>query len=198
MPVGEELAERLGAEFLDREIVAQVAVRAGIPENEARELRRAAAQRSGSASPPRSPRAHPKLRCPTRFTDEQLPDLTMQERLVRSDAQRSSRRPRTRGNAVIVGRGGAFILGKRPDVLHVQLHASMDARIRYLMSRVEEIPEEARPDETSLRDTVHGRSTPRGPSTSSRLFGVDWLDARDYDLAVDTGTACGRRRRRSP
>ena len=34
VPIGRRLAERLGAEFLDRAIVAQVAVRSGVPESE--------------------------------------------------------------------------------------------------------------------------------------------------------------------
>src|SRR5689334_13701341 len=50
------------------------------------------------------------------------------------------------GNAVIVGRGAAFILRGRPGTLHVQLHAPLDARIRNLARRVEEIPEDVRPD----------------------------------------------------
>jgi cytidylate kinase len=91
-----------------------------------------------------------------------------------------------RGNAVIIGRGAAWILGKRPGVFNVQLHASMDSRIRYLMSRVEEIPVDARPEEKSLRELCRSVDAARADYVR-RLFGVDWLDARSYDLAVDTG-----------
>jgi cytidylate kinase len=87
---------------------------------------------------------------------------------------------------VIVGRGGAWILGKRPDVLNVQLHASLDARVRYLLARVEEIPPQARPEEKSLRELCKSVDAARAEYVR-RLFGVDWLDARSYDLAIDTG-----------
>ena len=73
-----------------------------------------------------------------------------------------------RGNAVILGRGGAFILAHRPDALHVQLHASLDARVRYLLARVEEIPAEARPEEKRCASCAR-RSTRPGPSTSRQV-----------------------------
>ncbi len=184
VPVGKRLAERFDAELLDRAIVAQVAVRSGIPENEIESYdermpsfwqRVTAALASGSPEPQLSPPPYP----------DQLPATSMQERLseiTRLVIQEAAER----GNAVIIGRGGAWILGKRPDVLNVQLHASMDARVRYLMSRVEEIPADARPEEKSLRDLCQSVDAARGEYVK-RLFGVDWLDARSYDLAVDTG-----------
>ena len=91
-----------------------------------------------------------------------------------------------RGNAVILGRGAAFILGKRPGMLHVQLHASLDARVRYLLARVEAIPPEARPEEKSLRELCQSIDAARAEYVR-RLFGADWLDATHYDLAIDTG-----------
>jgi cytidylate kinase len=67
------------------------------------------------------------LRRQTRFNDDQLSLLSTHDQLVavtRSVIEEAAER----GNAVIVGRGAAFILAKREDVLHVQLHASMEAR----------------------------------------------------------------------
>ena len=90
------------------------------------------------------------------------------------------------GNDSLSTRGGAWSLGKRPDVLHVQLHASIDARVRYLLSRVEEIPPDARPEERALRDICKSIDAARGEYVK-RMFGVDWLDARSYDIAIDTG-----------
>ena len=62
---------------------------------------------------------------------EQVPTGTMQERLA-TVTRAVIEEAAERGNAVIIGRGAAWILGKRPDVLNVQLHASMEARVRYL------------------------------------------------------------------
>ena len=62
----------------------------------------------------------------------------------------------------------------------------MDARIRYLMSRVEEIPGEETPDEKALRALCASVDAARADYMRS-LFNADWLDARNYDLSIDTG-----------
>ena len=184
VPVGKQLAERFDAELLDRAIVAQVAVRSGIPEAELESYderlpsfwqRVTAALASGSPEPQLTSVPYA----------EQLPATSMQERLV-ALTRLVIEEAAERGNAVIIGRGAAWILGKRPGVFNVQLHASMDSRIRYLMSRVEEIPVDARPEEKSLRELCRSVDAARADYVR-RLFGVDWLDARSYDLAVDTG-----------
>jgi cytidylate kinase len=182
-PIGEALAERFGAELLDREIVALVAERAGIPEQEAEGYdeqlpglwqRIAAALAAGSPDP-----AIPPLPV------EMLPATAVHERLARL-TRAVIEEAAARGNCVILGRGGAFIVGRRPDALHVQLHATLEARVRYLLLRFEEIPADTRPDEVSLQElcrTMDGRRS----SYIRRLFGVDWLDPNNYDLSIDTG-----------
>jgi cytidylate kinase len=181
--VWRQLASRFDAEVLDREIVAAVAERAGIPEAEAEGYderlpglwqRIATALAAGSPDPAIPPL--PAEMLPATAVHERLALLT---RTVILEAAE-------RGNAVILGRGGAFIIGRRPDTVHVQLHAPLDARVRFLMTRIEEIPPDTRPDEESLRDlcrTMDGRRS----EYIRRLFGVDWLDATHYDLSIDTG-----------
>lgn len=184
VPIGRALAERLDAEFLDRAIVALAAVRAGIPENELEtydERLPSLWQRVAAALASSSP--EPAL--PSLPYTEQIPPQNVHERLV-AVTRTVIEEAAERGNAVIVGRGGAFILGRRPGVLHVQLHASLAARVHYLLSRVEEIPPEARPEEDSLRALCRSIDATRADYLR-RLFGVDWLDATHYDLAVDTG-----------
>ena len=184
VPVGRALADRFGAEFLDRAIVAQVALRAGIPEQELESYderlpslwQRVASVLATSSPEPAAPAAP--------YPDHLAP-MSVHERLVgitRTVIEEAAER----GNAVILGRGAAFILGKRPGVFHVQLHASLDARVRYLLSRVEQIPPEARPEEKSLRELCQSIDAARAGYVR-RLFGADWLDATWYDLAVDTG-----------
>jgi cytidylate kinase len=184
VPVGKQLAERFGAELLDRAIVAQVALRSGIPEQELEGYderlpsfwqRVTAALASGSPEPQLASLPYA----------DQLPATSMQERLV-AITKLVIEEAAERGNAVVIGRGGAWILGRRPDAVHVQLHASMDARVRYLLSRVEELPPDARPEEKSIKELCQSVDAARGEYVR-RLFGVDWLDARSYDLAVDVG-----------
>ncbi len=184
VPVGCALAEKLGAEFLDRAIVAQVAVRSGIPEDELETYderlpsfwqRVASALASGS----------PEIAMPVSPHAEQLSHMTTHDRLVaitRSVIEEAAQR----GNAVIVGRGAAFILGRQEGTLHVQLHASLDARIRYLMSRVEDLPTETPFDERSLRELCISIDAARAGYIRG-TFNADWLDPRHYDLSIDTG-----------
>ena len=180
--VWRQLAGRFEAEVLDREIVAAVAERAGIPEEEAEGYderlpglwqRIATALAAGSPDP-----AIPPLPA------DMLPATAVHERLARL-TRTVIEEAASRGNCVILGRGGAFIIGRRPDAIHVQLHAPIDARVRHLMARVEEIPPDTRPDEVSLRDLCRTMDARRAEYVR-RLFGADWLDAAHYDLSIDT------------
>ena len=184
VPVARILADHLSLEFLDRAIVAQVAVLSGIPETELEmydERLPTFWQRIAAALTTSSP----EVAMPSIEYAEQMSHLTTHDRLVaitRSVIEEAAER----GNAVIVGRGAAFVLGRMPGTLHVQLHASMDARIRYLMSRVEEIPGEEIPDEKALRELCASVDATRARYVRN-LFNTDWLDARNYDLSIDTG-----------
>jgi cytidylate kinase len=183
VPVGRALADRLRAEFLDRAIVAQVALRSGIPENELESyderlpgLWQRIASALATSSPEVSMPAIPYEHMPSMSTHDRLVQIT---RTVIEEAAE-------RGNAVIVGRGAAFILRGRPNVLNVQLHASLPARIRYLLTRVEEIPPDTRPDERSLEELCRSIDNARAEYIR-RLYGVDWLESIHYDLSIDTG-----------
>jgi hypothetical protein len=181
--IGRAVAERFDAQFLDRQIIALVAARSGIPESEAEGYderlpgvwqRLAAAFAVGSGEvvlPTISPGSLPAPDMPDR-----LAALT---RAVIEEAAET-------GNAVILGRGGAFILAGRPGVLNVQLHASLEDRLRYLVSQVDEIPPDARPDEASLRQLCRSVDEARARYLR-RHFEVDWNDARHYHLSLDTG-----------
>jgi cytidylate kinase len=161
-----------------------VALRSGIPERDLEtydERLPGFWQRVASALASSSP--EPEV--PSLPYGEQLSALSVHDKLVaitRAVIEEAAQR----GNAVIVGRGAAFILGKRPGMLHVQLFASVDARIRWLLARVEELPAEARPEEKSLRELCQSIDAERAEYVR-RLFNADWLDARHYDLAIDSG-----------
>jgi cytidylate kinase len=184
VPVGRQIAERLGADFLDRALVAQVAIRSGIPETQLEtydERLPSFWQRVAAALTTSSP----DVVMPASPFSEELSQLTTHDRLV-AITRNVIEEAAERGNVVIVGRGAAFILGRRDDTLHVQLHASIDARIRYLLSRVEELPTEQIPDEKKLRELCISVDAARAEYIRG-LFNADWLDARNYDLSIDTG-----------
>jgi cytidylate kinase len=184
VPVARVLAERFGAEFLDRAIVAEVAVRSGIPETELEtydERLPTFWQRVASALATSSP----EVAMPVPTYDDRLSHMTTHDRLV-AITRNVIEEAAQSGNAVIVGRGGAFILGRQPGMLHVQLHAPIEARLRYLISRVDEVPADVRPDERSLRAMCQSVDAARADYIRG-IFGADWLDATNYDLSLDTG-----------
>jgi cytidylate kinase len=77
-------------------------------------------------------------------------------------------------------------LAAHPGVFHVQLHASLDARVRYLLARVEDVPAQARPEEKALRELCQTVDAAREEYIRD-VFGADWRDVTHYDLALDTG-----------
>jgi cytidylate kinase len=181
--VGRLLAQQFGAEFLDRAIVAQVALRSGIPESQLQsydERLPSIWQRLASALASGAPDIGTLPTVP-----EDQPALSIHERLVQT-TRTLVEEAAARGNAVIVGRGGAFILARRPGVLNVQLVADLDDRVRYLLSRADEAPEAASLDESALRELCSSVDAARAEYVRS-IFGADWMDARHYDLVVDTG-----------
>jgi cytidylate kinase len=182
-PIGRALATRFGVPFLDREIVAAAAERAGIPESEAEgydERMPGLWQRIATALATSAPEvAVPASAMETSVSPaigERLFELT------RSIIQEAA----AAGDVIILGRGAGFILAGRPEVMRVHLHASLADRVRYLISKVEELPADARPDEASLRDLCRSVDAARA-AYLRRRFDVDWMDARHYDLALDTG-----------
>lgn len=183
VPIGRRLAERFGAEFLDRAIVSRAAVRVGIPEDELElydERLPSFWQRITSALAAGAP----DVAMPPLPYDE-MPHMSPHDRLmtvVRSVIEEAA----ARGNAVIVGRGAAMILGRRPGVLNVQVHASLAARIRYLEIHAEEAAGEKHPEGESLADLCRSIDAARSEFIK-RTFGVDWLDSANYDLTLDSG-----------
>jgi cytidylate kinase len=87
-------------------------------------------------------------------------------------------REAARGDAVIVGRGSAYVLRDHPHALHVFLHAPTDVRVRYLIESLGLDEPEAR---KRLKETDANRA-----AGIRQLYGHDWWHPSHYDLAVDT------------
>jgi len=183
-PVGRDLARRFDAEFLDRNIVAAVAERSGVGEREAEgyDERLPGIWQRVAAALATSPT---ELVVPPMPADMLVSGAGVQERLA-ALTEAVIHEAAERGNAVIVGRGAGFIVGRRADAVHVLIHAPLDVRVRFLLSRVEEIPADTRPDEQSLAALCRAVDARRAEYVR-RHFGVDWLKATNYDLAIDTG-----------
>lgn len=83
-----------------------------------------------------------------------------------------------RGDAVIVGRGGHAILGARPDVLRVFMHAPRAWRVGRIVEATGIRPETA---EAEVDRVDRARA-----AYIHQWYGVTFGDARAYDLCVDT------------
>jgi cytidylate kinase len=195
--VGRLLVERFGSECLDREVVFEAARRAGIPARLAAELDERAPGWLTRLSMALTA-AYPEVIAPAAASETTVPgDEDRLAELTNEVIEEAA----GRGNAVIVGRGGAFILRGRPGVLHVQLEASLEARIRYCREQAEGLAERLAAGETAegelaqlregLDDDSLGRlcrdvDAARG-AYLRRRFGVDWRDPSHYHLVLDTG-----------
>ena len=180
--VGRLLAGRFDADYLDREVVFEAARRAGIPATIADELDERTpgwVTRLGIALTA----AYPEVIIPDLAGDAAAP--AYEDRLAAFTGEVIGEAAERR-NAIIVGRGGAFILRDRPEVLHVQLEASLEARVRYCRMQVEETGGQDLPDDAAVARLCTSVDKARG-AYLRRHFGVDWRDPAHYHLVLDTG-----------
>jgi cytidylate kinase len=83
------------------------------------------------------------------------------------------------GNVLVVGRGGQALLKKHPGVLHVQIVAPIDSRIRAVAERD---GLEWRAAQSRVRASDRART-----DYVRRYHGVDRLDSTLYHLVINTG-----------
>ena len=83
------------------------------------------------------------------------------------------------GNVVIVGRGGQAVLQEKPGVLHVRIEAPLNVRMQRVQERENHTPQEAQ-RLIGERDKVSARYV-------KRFYDVDWSDPMRYHLVINTG-----------
>lgn len=170
------LAQRLEAEVIDRRLVAEVAGRLGFTADAV-----AAQDEHAKSVVDRLVRSFAALgeaygtgwdvRYGEPLADPQEAVQLLTEQVIRQTARR--------GNAIIIGRGGAFVLADWPDALHVFLRSAESVRIRAIMARFAFAEEEA-------RRRLHQIDADRA-AYMRQNYGTDWRDPRHYDLVLDTG-----------
>jgi cytidylate kinase len=174
------VAQRLGADLVDRKIFDEVVRRLDMPEDEVEKLEEAPGsllnrvlQALGSASiefaaPPEGSVWTPPYSDPTFDTSKAVLQITQE---VIREAYRS-------GNAVIVGRGAGYVLLGETDVLHVLATGPREARI----ARVRELYGLS---EEEARRKVKQTDANRGAHVK-QVYGHDWLDPAHYHLVLNT------------
>jgi cytidylate kinase len=179
--VGQILAQRLGADLLDRAIMDEVARRLQLPDEEieahdehpgsliGRLLTALGTASVDVSAPPEVVAWTPPYADPA--FDPRQAVLNITQEVIREAART--------GNAVIVGRGGAYLLRDHPQALHAFLQAAMPVRIATVM-RVLGVGEE------QARHRIRRTDTNRG-AYIRQVYGHDWRHPSHYDLVLDTG-----------
>ncbi len=163
--VGPQVAERLGCDFIDRAIPAQVAERLDVPV--------AHAEIHDEAAAPGFTRLLARL---PNTSGVVLPEATSPdfcratERLLIEAADA--------GDVVVLGRAGAIVLRDRPDVLRVRLDGPEEARVFQAM-RVEGVTE----DEARRRQRSSDRAR---MDYVKHFYRADPRHPRHYHLVLDS------------
>jgi len=172
--VGPRVAERLGVEFLDRAIPASVARRMGLPEAAVASYDEQPRSRMGRL-------VESLARVPNPSGDESAERLDLDEDRMQAEIEEFLARASASGG-VVLGRGGAVVLGSVPGALHVLLTGPREARVEQAME-IEDIDRETAEKRLGANDRAR-REYVRG------RYGVDGDDPSLYHLVID-GTAFG-------
>jgi cytidylate kinase len=172
--VGPRVAERLGVEFLDRAIPASVARRMGLPEAAVASYDEQPRSRMGRL-------VESLARVPNPSGDESAEHLDLDEDRMQAEIEEFLARASASGG-VVLGRGGAVVLGSVPGALHVLLTGPRQARVEQAM-RIEGVDQKTAEQRLEANDSAR-REYVRG------RYGVDGDDPSLYHLVID-GTAFG-------
>ena len=175
--IGRLAARELGFAFIDREVLRLAAERLGteMSQLEHRDERSSSLienlLRGFFLGAPEVPATFRHLKPPV--YDRDL--FSLECRIMNEIADRYS--------AVIIGRGGFFALRDRPagSVTRVFIHAPLEFRVHRVM-KARNIPEaEAR---SAIEECDRGRSR-----FIRDMTGVEWTDAKNYHLCIDSSVA---------
>jgi cytidylate kinase len=173
--IGQRLAERLGASYLNTQIIQEVAHRLGISEATAAEYDERAeafierlARVLWLSNPALAPISTPASALPFETTTQAFVEVTRE--LVREAART--------GNAVIFGHGAQFILAQQPGVLHVRFIAPLAFRVEQVMQREQISRAEA---ERRVRAEDQRRA-----NAIRQFYHADWHAPDPFHLILNT------------
>ncbi|GEM_PF-45079 len=171
--IGERLSARLKAIYLDREILRHAAEKLKVTEEELETL--------DEKNTPfwESILLSSNYVTPTLYT----PPVTMGVFPMDQDLFRVEKEIITRvaekNTAIIVGRGGSYILRAHPRHASLYLHADISVRCERIQA-IYKLPVAKALKMLQENDKTRSRYL-------HHVTGVDWSDARQYNLCIDTG-----------
>ena len=164
--IGRLVAEQLGYQFYDRELVNQVAERSGFSPEFIEE--------SGEYASAKSSLLFAMATAGQYSAD----GLSMHDRLY-IEQTRFIEELAEQGRCVIVGRCADYILREHKDCLHVFIHADMKSRAKRIVERYGEkdkSPEKRLAEKDQKRRVYYKNYT-----------GRNWGQAQNYDLCLNSG-----------
>jgi cytidylate kinase len=179
-PIGAIVAERLDAELVDRKLYDEVSRRLDLPSDEVERQEECPSslldrvlQALGTASvefaaPPEATAWNPPYGEVAFDTRKAVLQVTQE---VIREAARS-------GNAVIVGRGGPYVLNDVPGIMHVFVHGDQAERAR-MVQRVHGL------DEAEAMSRVKSTDANR-TAYVKQVYNHDWLRATHYHLVLNS------------
>jgi len=170
--IGYSAAKELGFKYIDREILRQAAERLGTDTGALEYLDERSASlletimKGFSFGLPEI-----SLPLPQRRPVDHRELFAVECKIMNEIAERYS--------AVIVGRGGFNALKNRPEVIRVFVHAPLEFRIERIM-KAQNIKDK-KEVQTRVKESDHTRA-----KFIKDMAGVDWTDARNYHLCIDS------------
>ena len=169
LAVAERAARALGYRYVDRQLPVVVAKRLHItPE---------AVEASEDSRRTLGERLVDSLERATPETAEASAAEPLDEELLAAVAA-AVREYAAKGNCVIVGRGAFAILGPRPDVLRVFMHAPREWRVAHVMETTQ-VPRDLAEGEIDRVDRAR-------IAYIRQWYGLTFGDPQNYDLCIDS------------
>jgi cytidylate kinase len=168
--VGQQLAAKLQVAYVDREIINKAAQQLQVSETDIE-------SRDETITPLwreiliTSPYINPSLYVPPPICEPTDKELYQTESEIIDQISKNF-------SAVIVGRGGSFLLKDHPRHMSVFLHAAMPFRIKRVKMLYNLSEEKARKfiDSSDKARSIYLKA----------ITGRDWIDVRQYQLSIDT------------
>lgn len=171
--VADLLCQELGYCRMDKDILMQIAAKAGIDVDALLELERGFAKRARLVSDEMTSLYRKQAAA---FDKRGAVDDKTYAQILRETLEELAQT----GDAVIVGRGGQMILADHPHALHVRLYAPSEVRARRLAAR------EALTEAAALH-RIEQSDEQKRQYIRQMFNNADWRNPKHYHLAIDTG-----------
>ena len=164
-------AQRLGYEYIGKNLIAKIAKELNISESEAETFRKTSQSRI--------------LRFVDRYTCSIVQKVVDREHGCLDDknyyetTKNLVEKSYQAGNVIIIGWGGQCILRNKPNALHVRL-------IKDDQTKINEIMQTRNLDQKAAKDIIE-REEGDLRAYIKEYFNEDWNDVRLYDLIIDMG-----------